>query len=495
MEQNNNGGGAAHIVIVGLGPGGLDGMSVGAYRAVKARGGAWVRTERHPAVEDLRAEGLNIRPLDHLYENASEIGAVYEAITGAVLEAAAQQPGLVYAVPGHPLMGESTVTRLLAAATERGLAVEILPSASFIDAAAAMARVSVDTDLLVLDAYALNRFKLDATLPTLVYQLDDRHVASDAKLALMERYPDDHEVLFLREGHPPRPVPLHALDREEVDHLTSVWLPPVPESARRATWDDLVRVITALRAPGGCPWDQEQTHASLKRNLLEEAFEVVEAIEMDDPEKLEEELGDLLMQPVMHAVIAAEEGVFAIDDVVAGITEKLIRRHPHVFGTVDADDVDTVLRNWEAIKAGEKGARGRTSALDGVPVSMPALMRAMDISKKAVKVGFEWPNAGAVLDKVQEEIEELRAEVAAGNTRRAAEEIGDLLFSLVNIARWLKIDPEESLRHMVDRFIGRFRAMEGMADADQRDLKSLTPPEWDAYWERAKAETRTAGEG
>lgn len=472
--------------IVGLGPGGVGEMSVAAYRAVTEAGHVLARTERHPAVEGLRDEGVVVESLDYLYQTGADFDAVYDAIAAAVLSAAEARPGLLYAVPGHPLMGERTVTLLLRLAPENGVEVSILPSPGFVDAAVLSARAPVDTDLLVLDALALEADKLDARLPTLLYQVHDPAAASAAKLLLMERYPDEHPVLILREGAPPETTPLHAMDRRPFDHLTSVWAPPVPEPRRPATFDDLARVIRTLRAPGGCPWDREQTHETIKRNLLEEAYETVEAIESDDPAKLEEELGDLLMQPVMHAVIAEEEGVFTLDDIIAGITGKLIRRHPHVFGDVDAEDTEAVLRNWEAIKRQEKGNADRTSVLDGVPVTMPALMRAMDISKKAAKAGFEWPDAPAVLDKVQEEIAELRAEITAGDKPRAAEEMGDLLFSLVNIARWLKIDPEESLRRMVDRFTARFRAMETQAAADGRALKSLSPEEWDAYWERAK---------
>jgi tetrapyrrole methylase family protein/MazG family protein len=477
------------VTILGLGPGGLDQMSVGAYRAAMEAPRLLARTERHPAVADLRAEGVVVESLDFLYDTGADFDTVYDAIVAAVLSEAEAHPRLVYAVPGHPLMGERTVSLLLERAPEHGVEVSVVPSPGFVDAALTAARASVDTDLLVLDAHALDVFKLDAALPTLLYQVHDAATASAAKIALMERYPDEHAVLILREGQPAMSVPLYELDRHTFDHLTSVWLPPVPEEARRPTWNDLVRVIATLRAPGGCPWDREQTHESIKRNLLEEAYEAAEAIEKDDPAKLEEELGDLLMQPVMHAVIAAEEGVFTLDDVIAGITTKLIRRHPHVFGDVDAEDTEAVLKNWEAIKRAEKGNADRTSILDGVPVTMPALMRAMDISRKAAKAGFEWPNAPAVLDKVQEEIAELRAEIEANDKPRAAEEIGDLLFSLVNIARWLKIDPEESLRRMVDRFTARFRAMEQAAASDGRELKSLTPEEWDAYWNRAKTQS------
>lgn len=475
------------LTILGLGPSGIEGMSVGAYRAAVAAGRIVARTERHPAVEELRAEGVAVEAMDAYYEAGADFEAVYDAIVTSVLDRAALDGGLVYAVPGHPLLGERTVGMLLERAPERGVEVALVSSPGFIDAALAAARAPVERDLLVLDAHALEAARLDADIPTLVYQTHDRATASAAKITLMERYPDDHRVLILREGAAAVSAPLHEMDRHTFDHLTSVYLPPVEEADRKPTWDDLVRVITALRAPDGCPWDREQTHDSLKSSLLEEAYEVVEAIEQEDPEKLEEELGDLLMQPVMHAVIAAEEGVFDIGDVIGGITRKLIRRHPHVFGDARAEDTAAVLRSWEAIKREERGDAAPASALDGVPGPMPALMRALEISKKAVKVGFEWPDAEAVLDKVQEEAEELRAEVRAGNRERAGEEIGDLLFSLVNIARWLKVDPEEALRWMVTRFTARFQAMESMAAADARPLTALSAGEWDAYWERAKA--------
>jgi tetrapyrrole methylase family protein/MazG family protein len=475
------------LTILGLGPAGLNAMSVGAWRAIQAAGRVQVRTAIHPAVDDLRAAGIVINSFDFLYDGADDFEAVYRTVVEAVLDRAEAEPGVIYAVPGHPLMGERTVSLLLQRAPDRGIAVNVLPSPGFVDAVLEAALVSADTDLLILDAHALNVYKLDASIPTILYQVHDQATASEAKLTLMDRYPDEHTILILREGHPGLSMPLFELDRHDFDHLTSVYLPPVPEDHRRPTWDDLVRVIARLRAPGGCPWDMEQTHESLKRNMLEEAYEVVEAIEHDDPAKLEEELGDLMMQPILHAVMAREDGFFTIDDVIAGITTKLIRRHPHVFGTLDVEDSAEVLRNWEAIKQAEPGNAHRTSALDGVPHTMPALMRAMDISRKAVKVGFDWPNAEAVLDKVQEEIEELRAELRLNDKDRAADELGDLLFALVNIARWLKIDPEEALRTMVDRFTSRFQAMEAMAAANARELKSLTPEEWDAYWEQAKA--------
>lgn len=251
----------------------------------------------------------------------------------------------------------------------------------------------------------------------------------------------------------------------------------------------LVGVMARLRDPEtGCPWDREQTPLSLRRYVIEEAYEVVEAIEGGDPAKLREELGDLLLQVVFHAQLAREENLFTIDDVAQGIVDKLIRRHPHVFGTVSVSGSDEVLVNWEHIKRGEQGYEDRTSILDGIPNGLPALMRALEASKRVVKVGFEWPTLTEVLDKVDEELAELRQEIVAGDTQRAAEELGDLLFTLVNVARQLKVDPEEALRRMTQRFTRRFRRIEEHAASQNRALQDLSLAEMESVWQAAKRE-------
>ncbi|MCW5938908.1 MAG: nucleoside triphosphate pyrophosphohydrolase [Fimbriimonadaceae bacterium] len=243
----------------------------------------------------------------------------------------------------------------------------------------------------------------------------------------------------------------------------------------------LVEVVDRLLAPGGCPWDQAQTHDTLKRHLIEEAYELIEAIESCDSDRLIEELGDVLLQPVMHAQIAAKAGQWDIEAVARAVTLKLVRRHPHVFGSVEANDADEVLRNWDEIKRQEKGG-GRNSALDGVPRSMPALSRAFEVSKRAARLGFEWHDLDGVWTKLAEEEKELWAAVEKGTG--VPEELGDLLFTIVNIARWLKVDPEEALRRMVDRFQERFETMESLAD---RPLKDLNLDDWDELWTKAKA--------
>ncbi len=263
------------------------------------------------------------------------------------------------------------------------------------------------------------------------------------------------------------------------------------------SFDRLAQIMAQLRAPDGCPWDRVQTHESLRPYLIEESAEVLDAIAEKNPRALCEELGDLLLQVVFHAQLAQEAGEFSLSDVCQGIGDKLVRRHPHVFGDAQADDADAVKPLWDAIKKQEKAERGETetdeSVLHGVASSLPALASALQISKKAAKVGFEWPNEDSVWDKVREEIDELQSARDEGESKeRQAEELGDLLFSVVNIARWRKVDPETALRDVNLKFKKRFQAMETMARTGGRDLETLSPDEWDVMWNRAKMEDEEA---
>jgi len=296
------------------------------------------------------------------------------------------------------------------------------------------------------------------------------------------------------------PLFLAAPDPQVEARLRTLGLSPQPVTSEvpdgavlvlpRRPLDELAHTVDRLLGPGGCPWDQAQTHETLKKHLIEEAYEVLDAIDSGSPEKLREELGDLLLQPMMHAQIRKlRTGEFDIDAVAQEINEKLVRRHPHVFGDVDVADADEVLRNWDRIKQQEKGPsdEGPKSILAGVPKAMPSLLRAHEVSKRAVRVGFEWPDVDAVFDKMREEEAELREAIAGGDQDDIASEIGDLLFTIVNVARWAKVEPEEALRTMVDRFTRRFMTMERLS---VKELRDLSPEEWDELWNRAKAEER-----
>lgn len=255
------------------------------------------------------------------------------------------------------------------------------------------------------------------------------------------------------------------------------------EPSREGPLYDLVAVVDRLLGPGGCPWDQEQTHESLKRHLLEEAYEVLDAIDSGNRDNLAEELGDLILQPIMHAQMQKRDGSFDIDEVATRIIGKLVRRHPHVFGDKTAASAEEVLRNWDRIKQQEKGDEP-TSILAGVPSGMASLLRAFEISKRAARAGFEWPDIEAVFEKLAEEERELKEALKQVDEQRIEAEIGDLLFTAVNIARWSGVEPEEALRKMLNRFSARFMQMEASVN---KDLRELTPEEWDALWEQAKA--------
>ncbi len=249
----------------------------------------------------------------------------------------------------------------------------------------------------------------------------------------------------------------------------------------------LIEVVDRLLGPGGCPWDQEQTHESLKKHLLEEVYEVFDAIDSGDKDRLCNELGDLLLQPIMHAQMQARDGGFSIEDVASGITEKLIRRHPHVFGDVEVADANEVLQNWDRIKQSENSSKNPPSILDGVPKTLPSLHGAFEVSKRAARVGFEWPNQVEVFEKLDEELSELNQALASKDKEQIEAEIGDVLFTIVNIARWNEIEPEEAMRKMLGRFTSRFNQME--ADA-KKPLRELSAEEWDELWNTAKANER-----
>src|SRR5205807_7651031 len=340
--------------------------------------------------------------------------------------------------------------------------------------------------LQLLDATGLTPPEINPALPALIYQVYDRDMASRLKIALLDEYPEAHAVRIVRWAGVPgseavTTVPLCEIDRQAAgpyDHLVAVYVPPVPAGERRPAFQDLVEVVARLRGPDGCPWDREQTYTSLKRFVLEESYEVLEAIDGGDPERLCDELGDLLLQVVLQAQLGREDGYFDIRDVIAGLTNKLIRRHPHVFGDVQVADSAEVLVNWEQLKRGERPER--TSVLDGLPVHLPALMKALEVSKRVVKVGFEWPSLEEVLAKLDEEVAELREALPRGDRRELEGELGDVLFTVVNAARKLSIDPEEALRTMVARFSERFREVERLARSGGRPLHEMTLAEMDA---------------
>ena len=364
-----------------------------------------------------------------------------------------------------------------------------------------------------------------ATRPALICQVYSRRIASEVKLSLMERYPADHPVTLVRAAGVAGQqrvwtVPLHELDRQEgVDHLTCAYLPPLAPLADLRGPEGVAYVVARLLGPGGCPWDREQTHQSIRKDLLEEVYEALEALDADDSHALAEELGDVLLHALLHSEMGRQTGEFDLGDVYEHIAAKLIRRHPHVFGPGDAglaargsglaatksedetspkphvSSVSDVLRNWDAIKQAERADKGQAprGALDGIPAGMPALMAAQETIRKAAKAGFDSDDQQWSWDKLHEEIDEIRAAAyheiyddPAARARRVEEEFGDMLLAAMKLASKIHVDGETALRVATAKFRRRFAAMERRLQIEGRGFGAMTDDEKEELWRRAK---------
>jgi tetrapyrrole methylase family protein/MazG family protein len=473
------------ITVVGLGPGDGRLLTREAWELLATANTIYLRTGRHPAVADLPATLKRIT-FDHVYETAGDFEAVYRQIVAELLQLGREED-VIYAVPGHPFVGEATVTALVAAAEGEGIEVAIVSGLSFVEPALAALGLDALDGLQLFDAIEIAQYHYPPVNPDvslLLGQVYNRLLAGELKMVLTAVYPEEHTVCLIHAagaaGQRVESLPLYEIDRSpHVDHLTSLYVPPLPAAASLPA---LAETVATLRSPEGCPWDQEQTPQSMRAGFLEEAGEVLAALDEDDPSGLREELGDVLYHLVMQAQMAAETETFRLADVIAGIEMKLKRRHPHVWGNWQVADSAEVVRNWELLKQQEKPASS-PSLLDGIPYSLPALARSQKIQNRVRRVGFDWPNIAGVYDKVAEEIAELQA--AQSPAERAAE-LGDLLFVLVNVAAWLDVDAESALREANLRFSRRFAQVEQLAAARELDLSQMNIEALETLWQEVK---------
>ncbi|MGB3714714.1 MAG: nucleoside triphosphate pyrophosphohydrolase [Candidatus Promineifilaceae bacterium] len=476
------------ITIVGLGPGDANHLSREVWELLNSTDILYLRTEHHPVVAEL-PKHLEIRSFDHLYESVHDFGELYRQIASTILDYGKADQEVIYAVPGHPLVGESTVSAIISEAQAQDIEVRILPGISFIEPSLSALNIDALDGIQVFDAVQIAAFTqppLNTDIPLLLGQVYNRFLASEVKIALMAMYPDDHEVVLIHAAGTRNQLlenlHLYEMDRSErISHLTSMFVPPM---ANPSSLPSFAETVAFLRGPDGCPWDQEQTRQSLRQDFLEEVAEVLEAIDADDPSEIREELGDVLYHLVMQAQIASEMGEFTLSEVIAEINAKLVRRHPHIWGDEEVEDTADVLQNWEQLKAEEKAYKdAQSSLLDNVPSMLPALARAQKIQSRVQTVGFDWPTIEGVAAKLEEELSELREAREAG---RVSDELGDVLFALVNWARWLGVHAETALREANARFERRFRALELMAENRGQSLVDLGLSELDDLWEEAK---------
>ena len=446
-------------------------LTLGAMRALKSAHRVLLRTGKIGAADWLRAEGVPFETLDALYDACDDFDELNRRIVAAV-EAAGD---VVYGVPD---VRDETVGLLL-----RACGAELLPGVPTEGALLAHAQGAA----MCLAAADWEDFQPSAHVDCLVREIDSRPLASEVKLRLMEAYPAQAPVLFAAPGGAVAAIKLSQLDRmQEYGPRACAYVSRVEDIQRLERYDfaHVEEIVRRLRAPDGCPWDREQTHESMRANMLEEAYEVVDAIESGDMDALYDELGDVLMQVALHAQIAREHGEFDMSDVTTAICRKLLFRHPHVFGDASADSSDDVLALWEVQKKKEKPRDTLSEAMRGITRALPAAKRAAKVQKKAASVHFDWDSAQEALGKVAEEAAEVQEALAQGSG--VEEEIGDLLFSVVNVARLAKVDPELALSGATKKFIDRFAGMEAAILRDGRRMEDMTLAEMDRYWEQEK---------
>lgn len=484
------------IVILGLGAGDVDQLPLGVYKRLKQASLCLVRTMEHPVIGELSAEGVSFESFDHIYQKHETFDKVYEEISETLLSRAEREP-VIYAVPGHPMVAEKTVQLLLENGPKRDISIKIEGGQSFLDELFKALKIDPIDGFQLLDGTALSRDDLHTSQHMIIGQVYDSFVASDVKLTLMEKLPDDYEVYIVKaagsKDEAIKKVALYELDRQmdDLSNLTSVYVPPAQNEVHRyKEFSKLREIIAVLRGPNGCPWDKKQTHKSLKPYLIEEAYELIDAIDQEDDEGMIGELGDVLLQVMLHSQIAEDEGMFTVDDVVEGISAKMVRRHPHVFGNIQVEGTEDVLENWQRIKAEEKAGEENPdkSLLDDVGRSLPSLIRGFELQRRAAIAGFDWNDVSGAWEKVKEEVGELEAEFEKkDNLDEIKNELGDLFFALVNVARFYGIQAEEAMSAANRKFYNRFTYIESVVKQSGKPFSDYTLEELDHAWEEAKA--------
>jgi tetrapyrrole methylase family protein/MazG family protein len=448
----------------------------------------YLRTKLHPTVSSL-SEHLQLVSFDEIYEAEESFDAVYEAIITEVLKLGITPEGVTYAVPGHPFVAEATCPEIARRAQKEDISLRVIDGLSFLEPTFRALGMDPFPDFVLADAMTLSMRQTPGfppSKPALIAQIYSKAVASQVKLTLMTAYPDEHPVRLVHGAgtaeEKVEEIPLYAVDQgENLGLLSSLYISPL---SLNASFESFQEIVARLRAPDGCPWDRKQTHSSLRPYLLEEAYETLDALDRENMTDLQEELGDLLLQIVLHAQIASEAGDFNIHNVLHGIGSKLIRRHPHVFSDVEVEDVSGVIQTWEAIKAEERQENGepdKQGLLDGVPQALPALLQAEEIIDRVGRVDFDR------LEKMGEGpyIQSLLESILLTDNKQRAETFGKTLLALTSLAHTMNISAESALREALARFKARFDRMETQALAKDKSLIEMSHEEKDELWEAA----------
>ena len=469
------------ITIVGLGPDNIELLTVKANEVLQTGKHIVFRTERCAAAEYLSGKNIKIESADFLYENAEDFNELEKSIAEHIISLAEDEE-IVYAVPGSGVYDDGSVDMLCSMYED----VEII------------AGVATDTYMITKDmpkdisggvctipASMLNEGIINTRLPVLITSLDDQYTLSEVKILLSQKYSDEHPVKIISENNS-IDLKLYEVDRgHEVNHTSVLYVPKKTDDEKYDLYD-LMQVFKKLRSPNGCPWDREQTHETLKRYLIEECAEVLDAIDHGDMDELMDELGDVLLQIMFHSTIAEERGDFDIYSVITNLAKKLIFRHPHVFSDVQVQDSNEVLDNWDEIKKKQRKNKSEAEIMKKYPDNLNALIRAQKVQERAAKVGFDWDSPDGALKKVAEELDEVIKEHEDGDLDKIKEELGDLFFAVVNVCRMYDILSEFSLNQATTKFISRFETMESDIKAQNFNFSDLTLEQMDIFWENAK---------
>ncbi|MDW7667212.1 MAG: nucleoside triphosphate pyrophosphohydrolase [Bacillota bacterium] len=472
------------LTIIGTGTKKVNDISLEGFKTLKDNAFKYVRTDRHPFVEYLREENIKFETFDKYFEEMKNLNQVYESIIDEILKKFRTENTIYYYVPGSPYYGD-VVTEYFIKNKVDDIKVEIIDSISFWQKAVSLVAGN-NENIKTLSGEEYDFYDIDINSNLLFTQIFNKDIAEKIKLDLGEIYGDEHKVniidVILENT---MEIPVLKVDKlKKYSFSTYIFVESIEKSTKELyNVNNLLKTMETLRGPDGCPWDRKQTHESIRDCLIEEAYEVVDAIEKEDYENFIEELGDLLLQVVFHAQIAREEGYFNIYDVSTGICKKLNERHPHVFGDVEAEDVDEALKSWEYIKGKEKKLDTYHEKLMGVPKALSPLTKSYKIQKIAAEVGFDWPDIKGAVSKIHEELDELLKEYDKFNKDKVEEELGDLLFAIVNFSRFLKINPDIALNRTVNKFIKRFKYIE---DNSNKSLKDMSLEDMDELWEKSK---------
>ena len=478
------------IYVIGLGPGSIESLTLGAVERINSGDKNFLRTEKHPTIEYFIDKDISYSSYDYLYDREEDFNMVYENIVADLVNESEKYPSINYFVPGNPMVAEKTIQLLI----EKNIDIEIVSGMSFIEPMIELVHRDPINGLKIVDGASFDSLMVDINSDMIITQVYNRRILSEVKIILSEIYGDEYEIYLIhsagvRDAEKKYFIPILELDRiEEIGALTSIYIPKMEKINKKVfDFNDLLGIMRLLRSVDGCPWDIEQTHESIRQSVIEEAYEVVDAIDKQDIDGLIEELGDLLLQVLFHCQIAFDEGEFNLYEVTSTLANKLIYRHPHVFSKKSVEKSEEVVYNWNMLKYAKRNILSLTDRLKDIP-KLPALMTSFKIQEKAAEVGFDWEDIKGPLEKVMEEYNEVvdAMEKFGGGAEETEGELGDLIFAVVNLSRFLDVNPEVALNRTINKFIGRLEFMEARLEGTGKKFEEMTLNEMDELWNLAK---------